>query len=134
MSAITVKYSDINQYSPKETSLVINIDSILQSISNILGTKSQERLFNPEFGSSLESMLFEPMSDITVFNLFNSIISSVSKYEPRIDLNMFKSEIIPDFKNNIYDILLVFTLKNVDDQFFEYRGRLTNFTEKLERI
>ena len=51
-------YTDINQYTPTAQVLLTNIESIYQSLNNILTTKPGERVFNPEFGGELDDLLF----------------------------------------------------------------------------
>jgi phage baseplate assembly protein W len=43
---MAVLYSDINQYNPAIKPILINIESIFQSIYNLLGTSKGERILD----------------------------------------------------------------------------------------
>ena len=43
--------------------------SVKRGIRNVLLTQNGERLFNPEFGSGIRNLLFEPMTDLTAERL-----------------------------------------------------------------
>lgn len=116
-------YSDLNQSTPTTNPLVHGIDSIYQSITNILSTPTNTRLFNPEFGSELETLLFDPMDDITVSKLFDAIVEAVVKWDSRIAIDYSESNITPVYEENKYEILLVFRIGGVEEV-YEYRGEL----------
>ena len=48
-----------------DVATVTDATSIKRGIRNILLTENQERLFQPEVGSGLKNLLFEPMTNIT---------------------------------------------------------------------
>ncbi len=84
---------------------IVDEDSIVQNVYNIILTKPGERLFNPEFGCGIHDKIFEIInieSDINVITL-NTIEESLNLFEPRVkidkiqsfvDLNSDKNEII----------------------------------------
>jgi phage baseplate assembly protein W len=116
-------YSDLNQATPRTNPLVTGIDSIYQSITNILSTPTHTRLFNPEFGSELETLLFDPMDDITVSKLFNAVVKAVSKWDNRIAIDYSESNITPIYEENKYELLLVFRISGIEE-IYEYEGEL----------
>jgi phage baseplate assembly protein W len=116
-------YSDLNQTTPTTAILVEGIDSIYQSINNILSTTKGSRLFNPDFGSDLEAPLFDLMSDITSTKIFNEITSSISRWDSRISIDYTQSYVNSIYEENKYEILIVFKVKGVDEK-YEYRGEL----------
>ena len=83
-------------------------------------------LFNPEYGINLERILFDLISDESALDLFNEIIDAVRKFEPRVKLNMSKSDVIPDPDNNKYDVVLYFTITGFENQTF-------TVTEEIKR-
>lgn len=60
--------------------------AILQSIENILLTVPGERVFEPEFGSPLMSIVFRNITSESGERLLDSLIAAVNKYEPRITI------------------------------------------------
>ena len=116
-------YSDLNQTTPTTKPLVKGLDSIYQSITNILSTPKHTRLFLPTFGSDLEILLFDPMGPITVAKIYDEIIEAVSKWDPRIIINYKESSVTPIYNENKYELLLVFKISGSDEE-YEYKGEL----------
>jgi len=122
-------YSDVNQYTPTQQELVADLDSIYQSIGNILATPRNTRLFLPEFGSSLEDLLFEPMDEETVSSLYDAIVLAIQQWEPRVTLDYAKSSITPDYDKHQYFVSLTFTVRGLSDtNFYTYGGTLNQGT------
>ena len=64
---------------------VADTNSVKRGISNILMTENRERLFNPELGSGIKNLLFEPMTDLTIERLEGEITSAISAWEDRAE-------------------------------------------------
>ena len=79
---------------------------INESIKNILGTRIGNRLFNRSFGSSITSLLFEPMSDAVARFILIETQQVLERLEPRIIVSSNRSQIKPDYDNNLYTIRL----------------------------
>lgn len=86
----------------------INNDSIIQSIKTILSTVPGERIMNPEFGSTLKYLLFDPMDDITNDQIQTEILSSINRWEDRILITNVISD--PDYDRNIYVISIEYII------------------------
>jgi len=116
-------YSDLNQN--LDTPLVTDMESIHQSITNILTTRGGERLFLPEFGASLEELLFELIDDITTYRIYDLVVRSITFWEPRIFVVRNQTFVSPDPQHHMYHITLTFTIKGLSNtQMFEYKGNL----------
>lgn len=63
-----------------------NFESIKRSVRNIISTNKGERLFNPDFGSNVRALLFEPDSDLLRVALQDEIETQLLNFEPRIDI------------------------------------------------
>lgn len=89
---------------PISDDLIVVKDSaaIKQSISNLLLTKTGERFFQPNLGSRIPGLLFEPLDYGTGSLIEEEIGRVLSLYEPRVKL--FNITISPDFVNNGYDV------------------------------
>ena len=62
-----------------------NENAVKQSVKNLLLTSKYERLFNPEIGSNLRSILFENMTPLLP-QILNDYIGDVfENFEPRAD-------------------------------------------------
>ena len=53
------------------------------AIVSILKTNFNERLFQPEFGSNVRALLFEPMNPITEERMKTEVLEAVARHEPR---------------------------------------------------
>lgn len=116
-------YSDLNQNTPTVAPLLYGLDSVYQSITNILSTATHTRLFNPEFGSELETLLFDIMDDMTVSKLFNAVVRAISKWDSRVVIDYTESNVTPNIKDNKYELLLVFRISGAEET-YEYKGEL----------
>jgi phage baseplate assembly protein W len=63
-----------------------NFASIKQSIGSLLQTAFYDRLFHPEIGQSITTLLFQPASPAT-FELAKDGIKHVLQWEPRIAIH-----------------------------------------------
>ena len=88
--------------------------AIKQSIISLLLTEKRERLFNPDLGSSISRMLFEPLDFASAAIIRSEIGETLSNYEPRI----VAEEIIctPDLKNNGFEVEIHYRITGRDDQ------------------
>ena len=67
-------------------STVQNENSIKQAVRNLISTGPNEKLYQPEIGSQVRKLLFEPMDAFTVELLRDEIINTISQYEQRVVL------------------------------------------------
>ena len=97
---------------------VKDTNSVKRGISNILMTENRERLFNPELGSGIKNLLFEPMTDLTMERLEGEITSAISAWEDRADLINLGISAEPDY--NRYRVAVVFRIVNqIEEQTLE---------------
>ena len=80
--------------------------SIKRGITNILLTSMFERLFQPELGSNLKDVLFEPIDEITTARIEREVRSAIDAWEKRAEvLNVF---VDPDEDYNQYKVSVTF--------------------------
>jgi phage baseplate assembly protein W len=60
-------------------------EDIRQAIRIILGTIPGERQMRPDFGSGLQALVFEPISERTVGLVRHRVEEALIEWEPRID-------------------------------------------------
>jgi len=102
----------------------IDANSIKQSLKLLLNTNLGERLFQPNIGSPLRNLLFEPVDAITTMAIKRSIENTISLYEPRIALEQVV--VFPFEDDNAYEISLYFTVIGINQP--------TSLTVTLERL
>ena len=80
--------------------------SVKRGITNILLTSMFERLFQPELGSNLKDVLFEPIDEITTARIEREVRSAIDAWEKRAEvLNVF---VDPDEEYNRYKVSVTF--------------------------
>lgn len=67
-------------------------DVIKTSIEMIMFTRANERVMVPEFGSDVESMLFEPNDEFLAIMLRGAIEEAINTWEPRAQLGPIEIE------------------------------------------
>jgi phage baseplate assembly protein W len=117
-------YSDVEQVNTKLKSKAEDLATVYQSIANILNTTKTERFFNPEFGSELEDILFEPMDSITETKIFRLVVQAIERWEPRVSIDYGKSSVVGDPDDHQYDVSLVFKVKGIDNENLTFSGLL----------
>ena len=115
MATIQKLYSDIDftfTRNPVTSDVALSYDkqAVIRSIRNLLQTKHYDRLFNPDLGSNLNALLFEPFSPLTTSALETEIKSVVNNYEPRAKIHYIK--VAPNYDRNLYDVTLAFYIEN----------------------
>jgi len=73
-----------------------NKQSIRASILNILRTRKGERLFQPQLGTNIHRMLFEPNTPFTAGQINQELKSSIEDQEPRVVVERINTDAFPD--------------------------------------
>lgn len=89
---------------------VTNENSVKQSIRQLILTDMYERPYQPNLGSKLYSLLFEPMNELIVPLIERTIEDTIRLYEPRATLRYVK--VTPVESRNEYTVNIVFSLVN----------------------
>ena len=80
--------------------------SVKRGITNILLTSMFERLMQPELGSNLKDVLFEPIDEITTARIEREVRSAIDAWEKRAEvLHVF---VDPDEEYNRYKVSVTF--------------------------
>ena len=108
-------YSDIDFTLTKrpvlnDIALSYDNQAIIRSVRNILLTKKFEKLWNPDFGSNIDTLLFENISSVTASALEKEISVAISNYEPRVNLK--NVVVTPYVDRNAYDVTMTFYIAN----------------------
>jgi phage baseplate assembly protein W len=109
MANIQHIYSDIDlnfkpNLSTGDIALKYDAQSVVSSIRNLLFTNPYERLFQPDVGSGLNALLFEPLTTITATLIENEIIRTIENYEPRASISSVTVSASPD--QNAFNVSL----------------------------
>lgn len=64
---------------------ISDLDAVKQSVKNLILTNFYERPFQPEIGSNIRRLLFEPVDSFTALALKKAIVDVLHLHEPRVD-------------------------------------------------
>jgi phage baseplate assembly protein W len=114
-NTLTKIYSDIDftfTRKPVTNDIALSYDemAVIRSVRNLLLTNHYERPFNPDLGSNINALLFEPISPVTSSSLESEIQSVIQSYEPRAELKSVVVIANPD--QNAYEVTLEFYIQN----------------------
>ena len=84
--------------------------SVKRGIKNILLTSPYERLFQPEVGSGIKKLLFEPMTPITEQRLSDACRDAIDAWETRA--SVISIAVIPEEEYNRYRVAIKFSINN----------------------
>ena len=82
----TFTYKGFSSQRPKEGFKLYDIDLVKQDLINHFYIKKGEKLQNPEFGTIIWDILFEPLTDV-VKNAIVENVSRIINYDPRVQVN-----------------------------------------------
>lgn len=111
--AVQIIYSDIaenfemNPFS-KDLAASINDQSVKDSVLSLLLTNKYERLYQPDVGSDIPSLLFENVGPLTSYQIKRNIQLTLAALEPRIRVTDI--EVIDDQDTNSYEVTVQFTI------------------------
>ena len=74
------------------------IEVIINSWNNILVTPKRSYMFDPEYGSNLYKMVFEPADDRTKQQIIQETVGSIRKYDDRAKISNIRVEFFPNLK------------------------------------
>lgn len=89
-----------------------NETAIARSIRNLILTVPGERPFNPELGSQVSRLLFEPLDSITTESLKEQIENTINNFEPRVKLSQVIVQ--PNYDDGEYDISIRYSIVGIE--------------------
>jgi len=87
-----------------------NDQAVISSVRNLLLTNFYERPFQPNVGSNLTALLFEPATNITASILSEEIANVIKNFEPRALINEIQVTLAPD--QNAFNVRMSFFIGN----------------------
>ena len=88
--------------------------AVAQSIKGLLLTRRGERPFQPDLGSGLQNLLFEPLDYGSGALIKKEIQETINAFEPRVQIT--KLACYPDLANNGYDVELEYFILGREDR------------------
>ena len=88
---------------------VKNVDAVITSINNILGTRKMERVMRPTFASGLTGLLFDPINKTTLDRIANGIKETIETWDDRVSITQVAVDSDPD--NNKMSATIAFRIR-----------------------
>lgn len=85
-----------------------NEEAIKQALKNLMLTKPGEKPFNPNIGSRIHELLFEPLDDFTADALEAEIRNNVAQFDARIQI--IDIDIVTLIYDNAYSATMEFRI------------------------
>lgn len=89
-----------------------DVEAVKKSIVNLVMTNHMERPFQPEIGSGIRALLFEPADPITMHDIEHAIRMTIENFEPRVKL--WDVQVIDNSDNNEYNVTITFQVISND--------------------
>ena len=86
--------------------------AIARAVRNLVLTNTGERFFQPNLGSRIGRLLFNPMTKVLADQIKDEISSTITINEPRVVLNNIRC--IPNYDGNDYLITIKYTIVGID--------------------
>jgi phage baseplate assembly protein W len=108
-------YSDLDltfRRLPVTNDVALSYDdqAVIRSVRNLLLTGFYERPFQPNLGSNLNKLLFEPADQLTSNLIESEVRNVISNFEPRVTINSINVTITPD--ENSFNLSMTFFVGN----------------------
>ncbi len=87
---------------------ITGIQTILQSWSNILTTPKRTFLFDPEYGSDLHKLIFEPVDQLTVEAITTEVRNVLTTYDNRAKISSFDVQFLTNRKGFVVNVVVEF--------------------------
>jgi len=75
-----------------------DIEVLISSWNNILITPRRTYMFDPEYGSNLYKMIFEPADEVTVNKVIDEVTNNLLKYDDRASIENVGVTFFPNQK------------------------------------
>ena len=108
-------YSDLDltfRRLPVTNDVALSYDeqAVIRSVRNLLLTGFYERPFQPNLGSNLNKLLFEPADQLTLNLIESEVRDVISNFEPRVTVNTISVTVSPD--ENSFNLSMTFFVGN----------------------
>jgi len=115
MATLNKIYSDIDltftrQPGKGDIALSYDDNAVIRSVRNLLLTDFYERPFQPEIGSNINGLLFEPITSITASAIEEDIKNTLANFEPRVSVQEIVVDALPD--QNAFFVRVTFFIGN----------------------
>ncbi len=85
---------------------------IYGSLTNLFNCPigARSKIFQPEYGLMLWELIHEPIDETTARQINTGLIQSLARWEPRIQVDIANSTVVPNLDIPGYEVTISFTL------------------------
>ena len=114
---ISKGFKDISlslKVNPLNSDLIVikNETAIARSVRNLILTENGEKFFNPNLGSGVSALLFEPITKLTASSIQTQIERTIRNYEPRVELD--RVDVVPNEAQNEFNVSIRYNIVGID--------------------
>jgi phage baseplate assembly protein W len=84
-------------------------EAVINSVTNIINTYKGSRRMLPDFATSIERILFEPIDDSTANLIKSKLVDNINRWDDRVVMEAIY--VTPYYDENMYKCLLSFSIK-----------------------
>lgn len=127
--AISPIYSDLDlrlfKTGANDISPLTDINAVKNAVKNLVLTNFNDRPYQPELGSNVRALLFEPANAFTAYAIKGEIVRVLEEHEPRINKIVVDVTANPDSNEFLITIQFnILTIVNTDVEVSFYLSRL----------
>jgi len=106
-------YRGFSTYNRKRKFSITDFDLVKQDLFNHLHIRKGEKLMNPEFGTVIWNILFEPMTS-EIKNIVVDDLKKIVAYDPRLSCQRIS---LSEYEHGLQvDITLTYLTKNITEE------------------
>ena len=94
----------------KDVSVVTGENAVKQALKNLLLFRKFDKPFHPEINAGITDLLFEPASQITMFQMKRKIMETITSFDSRI--RAVQVDIFDMIDENAYKIDVQYQIQN----------------------
>lgn len=94
-----------------DINMVSGVNSVVQSVMNLVQLNTYEKPFHPEISSSIRALLFENLDPIVASSLKVEVVNLINNFEPRAKI--LEVDVTPDYDNDLFNVVINFNIQNV---------------------
>lgn len=120
MWGLVNRYKDVGNRKSKFPGVLYR-EAVEQGIDNLLNTVRGERLFRPDFGTVLDSVIFDPAHEYTKYGVITALHNTL-RQEERIELVRVDVELYPE--ENAIEVVVEYRITGSTEAFI-YKRKIT---------
>jgi phage baseplate assembly protein W len=91
-------------------------DAIKANLLNFLLTAKRERVLNPQFGSGLPDLLFEPVTEDFIAKAESLIFNGIETFFPQVQILNLNVDLLPDRSTVVIYLKYTVINTNIEDE------------------